>query len=141
MDVAHDGPADDGPRAGAGGLHEAGDDEAADALGGDAGDAGDNIDRHARQQHRPAPEAIRKRPVEKLTAGKPGQEYAQGQLHLADAGAEGRAQRRQGGQIEIGRERPQRHHRGQEGGDGKAAGMGAHRGKMEDRGRGHKAGA
>jgi hypothetical protein len=80
VQVADDGAADHRPDAGAEGLHEAGRQQEPDVGRERAGDRGERVQRHAREQHRPAAEPVGKRAAHEHHHGEPGDEQADGQL-------------------------------------------------------------
>jgi hypothetical protein len=78
-------------------LQRAPGDQRADARRQRAADAGDDIEREAREEHRPAAEAIGERPAQELREAEADDERRQRQLGGADARAEVALQRRQRG--------------------------------------------
>ena len=103
-DIAHHGAGQHDAGRAADGLDEAGRDEGLDG-GGDGGEhAGDEEEREAGQQQRPAAEFVGGRAVDQLADGHADEIEGQGELHGAVGHAEGFLQPRHGGNQQVERQ-------------------------------------
>ena len=109
IEVAHHGPGQHRPGAGAGGLHEAPEDHRIRRTRQGAARRADQEADDARQQHRPAPIAVAQRPPEELPQAEPDQEGGEGELDARRRHREDPAQLRHRRQVHVGRDGPEGH--------------------------------